>query len=71
MAGDQVLVRATISDDGRTVIVAPGVELPVNSVEIAAELPPIAHDFPVGLVLLFESHGDLREFVATYQAEEI
>lgn len=38
-AGSTILVRAIVSDDGRTVRIAPGVELPWLSVEIEAEIP--------------------------------
>lgn len=70
MASDHVLVRAQLSADGRTVTVAPGVELAIASVVIAADLPAGSDDMPHGLVLMFETLEDRAEFVRTYQAEE-
>ena len=71
VGGEQVLICATVSADGRTVMVAPGVELRADAVDIRAELPPIAYDMQHGVILLFECPDDLREFINTYQSEEI
>ena len=68
-AGDHVLLRAVVAEDGRTVRVAPSVELGIRNVAIAAELPASSVGMDYGIVLMFETPADLREFVDTFSSQ--
>lgn len=61
-AGEQVLIRAHVTDDGKCVVLAPGIELPVRAVDVSATLPANTDGLPVGLVLFFANEEDRRDF---------
>lgn len=64
-AGDLVLLRGTVTDDGSAVRVAPGAELPVRSVDVVCELPKDAPSSRA-VVLFFANDDDLHDFVETF-----
>jgi len=65
-AGETVLIRARVSDDGRSVLIAPGIELPEQSCQIVcAEAPECRGS--VGLMLYFHSAADMIDFVESFE----
>lgn len=57
-----VLIRGVISDDGRCVTVAPGVEVAARSVEIVTDVPALGVEHTFMLALFFASAEDCKEF---------
>lgn len=65
----QVLVRATISADGLTAAIAPGVEVPVSAVRVVAdEVPEVSDDLLMVLVMGFASGSDRDRFAEEFHA---
>jgi hypothetical protein len=66
-AGDHVLIRARVTDDARNAIIAPGVELPIQAVEVLTDIPDT---FPEGLawplMLFFETTEDREAFAQDF-----
>lgn len=65
-----VLIRSRISADGRTLRVAPGVELKVDGDMIATDLPPDMGDEVFAAVMLFATEADRREFAELFADDE-
>lgn len=65
-----VLIKAQISDDGRTLRVAPGVELKVDGDMIATELPPEINGDVFAAVMLFATEADRQEFAELFEDDE-
>lgn len=65
-----VLIKARISDDGRTLRVAPGVEIKVDGDMIATDLPPTPNGMPLTAVLFFESEADREEFAELFEGDD-
>lgn len=63
-----VLVRAAVSADGRHVILAPGVELPIGSVDVVTDMPRPPRGLPAALLLFFPSEDDRQDFADTFNA---
>lgn len=64
-----VLVRARLSADGATVMVAPGVELAAGSVDVVADIPSIEEmgaRQALPCVLFFGSQSDLDAFAEQF-----
>lgn len=67
--GDHVLIRGRVADDGVTVIIAPGVELPARSVRIETDIPKVEVDEgqPAAfLLLVFATAEDRQDFADTF-----
>lgn len=66
-AGDHVLIRAVVTDDARCAIIAPGVELPIASVDVLTDIPD---DYGPGqawpLMLFFGSEDDRATFAEDF-----
>lgn len=65
-----VLIRARVNDDGRTVSVAPGVEVPVRAVDIAVDMPPVPEGLPVVCLMFFETEEDRAEFSELFAEDD-
>lgn len=61
-----VLIRARISEDGRTISVAPGVELRADESIIVCDLPPTPDLLPHTCLMFFETVNDLEEFAELF-----
>lgn len=67
--GCQVLVRGTLSADGRFVTVAPGAEMASQSVEIVTDLPVFDGDAqPFGLMLFFATEHEREQFAEDFSS---
>lgn len=66
----EVLVRARISADGRTLRVAPGVELKVDGDMIATDLPPEMNGEVFAAIMLFATENDRQEFAELFAGDE-
>lgn len=66
--GKEVLVRARVSDDGRTMTVAPGVEVPAAAVERVADLPPVPDELRMVLVMGFDTAAERQTFADEFHA---
>lgn len=64
-----VLIRAKVNDDGLTVSMAPGVELPVRAVDIATDVPPTPDGMPLACIMFFETEQDREEFAELFTGE--
>lgn len=61
--GDVVLLRAEISADGRQVLVAPGVELSTDAVEIVSDVPRFTGGPAHALMFFFATKAEFELFV--------
>lgn len=71
-AGDAVLLRGIVTSDCKTVLVGPGIELPIGSVVIETDIPKVGSVDEEGkpaafLLLVFGSDEDRQGFVSTFE----
>ena len=66
-AGNHVLIRARVTDDAKNAIIAPGVELPIQAVDVLTDIPdtlPEGLGWP--LMLFFETMDDRDAFAEDF-----
>jgi hypothetical protein len=61
-----VLIRARVSDDGRTISVAPGVELRADESMIVTDVPVAPEGMPLACIMFFETAHDMAEFAELF-----
>lgn len=66
--GEEVLIRARVTDDGRSVRLGPGVEVGAGSVEIMTDLPVFDETAqPAALLMFFHCAEDRQAFAETFE----
>lgn len=61
--GDDVMIRGVISQSSEFVLLAPGIELPTDTVQVITEIPTFAGGAqPLALVLFFATEQERAEF---------